>query len=364
MPHIYDKSFTFDKKQIEIDYNIPHEFDDEVVRDYALICKEFKVPPATINATSFNENLGTLCRVITLAFQEMLRQHHESFLDYTSISITFDRDMVKDAKYITFFSSPSHIEISVSVIRFLGQVTYLRYRNRQVRIKTILAEYYNIIQHEFTHHLDLDYLDMALHIGFRYSDLKDKELLGNNAWFIFMMFSIIRQESATLLQDGYIKFGYFRIDTSKFEELSRICESSIKDINCSRPLDLKVCYNIGFSLGNIIGLYILATEGKRQFLLIKGDSDQRYDIGKLRKFYGKQRFDVYYGAYPTFVKEHDPHFLSRIIDRIHELDHIQLLEAYEISCKKLKIKPLIKAKTYKRYMTRCYTEYQKRLEKR
>ena len=64
---------------------------------------------------------------------------------------------------------------------------------------------------------------------------------------------------------------------------------------------------------------------------------------------------------PNF--EDDTSFTPRVYEIIHKLNHIEFLELYENSSRKLKIRPLITAKDYKKFQKRCYKNHRKLVER-
>ena len=213
----------------------------------------------------------------------------------------------------------------------------------------------SIIYHEMIHHLQLPYTKKTKHAI--------ESMSANYPQYTWLNPSTIFGLLVELFKEGVTSFGQnFELHngvTFKKEKLSRVkdvlnnppvpsLEKMKKRYAIYDKINDFLFYGAGVQLVCIIAIYTLKVKGMLEYMYIArkrfGRFRAEYKIDKIRKFYGKKDFAVF------FIKDSDlDQIIRELIVRLTNSSHIDFLKEYEVACLSLGIEPTITIASYNRF---------------
>ena len=339
---------------------------------YRSLTQQGNLPYLPLTEVKIEEYMNYLVKILPKVISNVVEKYSELVVDNLVIKFVIDvTNKGYTATYDTNESNHFMACIDFNFMRFILLISISIKEYTFVDENFIFNNLYLTIEHEIAHHFDLTFLKIYQKAKNYFSKFDNKKIISENSFYIFECFYHIRAEAVSNLLSEYNANGFLKIDTSKFPEFIKLMKDISQLKQFTREDLIKILSEgklgrISLSLVNTITIYMLISQNKRNKLFIKELNKVKFlPIDNIQRFYGRvPEFDVYYGIPPNYEDTKDQHFLIKVVNEIKPLNHIQFLELYELACKKLNVKSLIKSKDYKHFQIMCYKHYQKFLLKK
>jgi len=361
------KDYKIDQFEIRGVINT-HSISDRELRQLSswLTSKGIDVNRVNIDEKGIAETIRIIQKNIHAAINIFLHLQKKDLYCISSIDINIGMFYNFFGIYIPNKKNKYRVSINISIPFFiLERQSFIRNNPEQKNNKRLsISMLYELISHELVHHFDHEYI-LSVHQIFDSISYKvKKELVSIHGLWLYDAFRTLRTESFPKLAEDYTVYGGFALYHSPlFAEFKDFC-TGISQLTVSlEEVKLKLqsgtMHDLASHMAHLISVFVLVTEGKSDKLFIYMKKNC-LPIKELPRLYGKIDILITYGKYQDSTDfNKDPNILRRAGRLIMSTDSIGFLKLYEFACKKLKLKPLITLKDYKKLQKNCYKNYKK-----
>ena len=308
------KTILVKSKKVIIEFYTSFNPHDKNVVSYLIKSHRMEVNTLNLTLSSFNYYLNYFYEIFKIAIGKLCMKYYDTISTSVKFNIMLKLSPDFSGKYHKDISTTSNIYISINFLIFLSTfngTSQIFEKTEHVKIYNLtLVELYSILEHEYIHHLDREFIESQNKYLPQYERWEKHGRISKNSLYLFLWFYTIRLEAITTFTAEYVGFRKMKIDIGIFRDFREIINRLIGEKH-NRKIEgstSSLNYRVGVLLTNIIAIYMLVKEGKEDKLFLNSESNHPILPRGFRPFKDNFRkywkflksFSVYYGIPPKF----------------------------------------------------------------